>query len=67
MKIQAAAAGGVTGFAVLIVWLAGHFHLALSAEDGAIIAGLLASAAALVKKDGLRGIWRRIVNGNQDS
>lgn len=60
---NAAVAGGGTGLSVFIVWLLGHFHLALSAEDGAVVAGAVATIALFIGRNGLKGLWRRIWNG----
>lgn len=58
--------GGSAGLAVAVVWLVGNvFHLDLSAEAGAAIAGAVGTVALLIGRHGLRGLWRIIVNGNQ--
>lgn len=61
---NAAVAAGGSSLSVFVVWLLGHFHVALSAEDGAVIAGVVASAALFVGRNGLKGLWNRIVNGS---
>lgn len=60
---NAAVAGGGTGLAVFVVWLAGHLHVALSAEDGAVIAGGLATIVLFIGRNGVKGLWRRIWDG----
>jgi hypothetical protein len=62
---NAAVAGGGTSLSVLVVWLLGHFHVALSAEDGAVIAGALATVVLFIGREGIRGVWRRIWGGEQ--
>jgi len=60
---NAAVAGGGTGLAVFVVWLAGYLHLSLSAEDGAAIAGGLATVVLFVGREGIKGAWKRIWGG----
>ena len=60
---NAAVAGGGTSLSVLVVWLLGHFHVALSAEDGAVIAGALATVVLFVGREGIKGAWRRVWGG----
>lgn len=57
--------GGVTGIGTLVVWLLGRFHVSLSAEDGSIIAGGAAAVVLWIGRDGLAGIWNRILHGKQ--
>ena len=61
---NAAVAGGGTGLSVFVVWLLGHFHVALSAEDGAIVAGAVATVVLFVGKNGLVGLWNLLKHGN---
>jgi prepilin-type N-terminal cleavage/methylation domain-containing protein len=63
---NAAVAAGGSSLSVIVVWLLGRFHVALSAEDGAIVAGVVASVALFVGRNGLRGVWRRLVDGSGD-
>lgn len=60
---NAAVAGGTTGVGVVVVWLLGHFGVAVSAEVGAAIAGGAAAAALFIGRNGITGVWRRIVYG----
>jgi len=60
---NAAVAGGGTSLSVLVVWLLGHFHVALSAEDGAVIAGALATVVLFIGREGIKGAWRRVWGG----
>lgn len=63
---NATVAAGGSGLSVLVVWLAGNvFHWTLSAEDGAIVAGAVASAVLFVGRNGLAGIWNRLMHGNK--
>ena len=62
---NAAVAAGGSGLSVFVVWLLGHLHVALSAEDGAVVAGAVASVALFVGHNGLKGLWRKIWNGQQ--
>lgn len=61
---NATVAGGTGSLGVLVAWLLGHFGVALSAEDGAVIATLLAAAALFVGRNGLVGVWNRILHGS---
>jgi hypothetical protein len=60
----ASAAGGTTALATLLVWVLGHFHVALSAEDGALIAGALSTAVLFVWHYGVRNILRHLAGGD---
>ena len=60
---NAKVAAGGSGLSVLVVWVLGHFHVALSAEAGAIIAGAVASVALFIGREGIKGAWRRLING----
>ena len=60
---NAAVAAGGSGLSVFVVWLLGYLHVALGAEDGAIIAGAVASIALFVGRNGLKGIAKRIWGG----
>jgi len=65
---NAAVAAGGSSLSVFVVWLFTNiFHWSLSAEDGAAIAGAVAAAALFVGRNGLRGVWRRIVDGTDDT
>ena len=58
------AAGGTTVLATLLVWLLGHFQVALSAEDGALVAGALSTIALFVWHYGLLNILRQLARGD---
>jgi len=60
---NAAAAAGGSGLSVFVVWLLGHFHIDLSAEDGAIVAGAVASIVLYIGRNGVKGVWRRVWDG----
>lgn len=60
---NAAAAATTGGLATFVVWLLGHFHVDLSAEDGAVIAGAVASVVLYIGRNGIKGMWRRIWDG----
>ena len=60
---NAAVAAGGSSLSVIVVWLLGRFHVALSAEDGAIVAGVVASVALFVGRNGLKGVWKRLWGG----
>lgn len=61
---NAAVAAGGSSLSVFVVWLFTNvFHWSLSAEDGAAIAGAVAAFALFVGRNGVRGVWRRIVDG----
>lgn len=61
---NAAVAGGGSALSVFVVWLLGHLHVSLSAEDGAVVAGALATLMLFVGRNGLKGLWRKILSGN---
>lgn len=59
-------AGALAGaFGVLVTWLLGHYHVDLSAEDGASISTGLAALILYIGRDGLRGIFRTMWRGKQ--
>lgn len=58
---NAGAIGGALG--VLVSWLLGHYHIDLSAEDGAAISTVLAAFLLYVGRDGLRGLFRDLWRG----
>ena len=60
---NAAVAGTSGGLSVFVVWLLGRFHVALSAEDGAVIAGAAASVVLFIGRNGIGGTWNRIMHG----
>lgn len=62
---NAAVAAGGSGLSVFVVWLLGHFHVDLSAEDGAVIAGAVASVVLFIGRNGIKGLWKKIWNGEQ--
>ena len=55
--------GGALG--VLVTWLLGHYHVALSAEDGGAISTGLAALVLYIGRDGIRGIFRNLWRGKQ--
>ena len=63
---NATVAAGGSGLSVLVVWLLGYLHVALSAEAGAAIAGAVASVALFIGREGIKGAWRRLINGQQN-
>ena len=63
---NAAVAAGGSSLSAIVVWLLGHFHVALSAEDGAVIAGALATVVLFIGREGIRGVWRRIWGGSEN-
>ncbi len=60
---NATAAGGTGGVALLAVWLAGHFGINLSAEEGAGLSGALSVIVLAVGRDGVAGLARRLWRG----
>lgn len=60
---NAAVAAGGSSLSAIIVWLLGHFHVALSAEDGAIIAGAVSAVVLFIGREGVRGVWQRVWRG----
>jgi len=55
-----------SGLAVFVVWLLGKLGLNLNAEQGVIIAGLLATVIALVGREGIMGVWSRVLRGSRE-
>lgn len=60
---NAGALGGAIG--VLVSWLLGHYHVSLSAEDGAAISTGIATLLLYIGRDGIRGIFGTIWRGNR--
>lgn len=60
---NAALAGEVTIGGIIVTWLAGHFGVALSAEDSLAIGGSVVTLVLFVGREGLRGAWRRLLDG----
>ena len=60
---NAGAIGGALG--VLVTWLLGHYHVTLSAEDGAAISTGIAALILYIGRDGLRGLFHDIWRGNK--
>lgn len=60
---NAAVAAGGSSLSAIVVWLLGHFHVALSAEDGAVIAGAVSAVVLFVGREGIKGAWKRIWGG----
>jgi len=60
---NAAVAAGGSSLSAIIVWLLGHFHVALSAEDGAIVAGAVSAVVLFIGREGIKGAWRRVWGG----
>lgn len=61
---NATVAGSTSGAGVLVVWILGNiFHVDVSAESGAAIAGGVATLALLVGRHGVRGIVHTIWRG----
>lgn len=67
MKHPNATVGGGTGagLGALIAWLASNvFHLHLSAEEGAMIAGVVSAVALFVGRHGILGAWNALKHGD---
>lgn len=61
---NAAVGAGGSGLSVFVVWLATNvFHWSLSAEDGAVIAGAVVTVVLFVGRNGIKGLWKRLING----
>lgn len=61
---NAAVAAGGSSLSAFIVWICGNvLHWSLSAEDGAIIAGAVSALVLFIGRNGIRGLWKRIWNG----
>jgi hypothetical protein len=60
---NATVAGTSAGAGVLVVWLFGHFGVKLSAEDGAVVAGVASTVALLIGRNGLAGLWKTLLHG----
>ena len=61
---NATVAGGTASVSVLLVWLAGHFGVNLSAEAAAAIAGGLTVIVLAIGREGVKGIMSHIWSGN---
>jgi hypothetical protein len=57
------AGGGSVGFGVLLVWLAGHYGIDMSAEVGTILGGFAGALGGAVASVGLVGIGRTLLFG----
>lgn len=63
---NAAVAGTTSGAGVLLVWLLGNvFHIDLSAELGAAIAGGVGTVALFIGREGISGVWHTLWRGNK--
>jgi hypothetical protein len=51
------------GVGVLIVWLAGYFGLAISAEVATVIGGFVVVLGAAIGSYGIVGCWQRVIWG----
>lgn len=60
---KTAAGGGSVGFGVLLVWLAGHYGIDMSAEVGTMIGGFAAALGGAIASVGLIGIGRTLLFG----
>jgi hypothetical protein len=63
---NAAVAGSTSGLSVALVWFLGNVwpHVALSAELGAVIAGAASASLLFVGRNGIAGLWNRILHGS---
>jgi hypothetical protein len=59
------ALGSGSGLGALIVWIVGIAGIAMPAEVGAVVAGVIAGAALFIGKEGLKGLWHAIWFGSQ--
>ena len=60
------AAAAATGTAVVVIWIAELLGVdtgAVPAPVWVLVSGALATGAAILKRDGLRGAWQRLVEG----
>jgi hypothetical protein len=57
------AGGGSVGFGVLLVWLAGHYGIDMSAEVGTILGGFAGALGGAVASIGIVGIGRTLLFG----
>jgi hypothetical protein len=60
---KTAAGGGSVGLGVLIVWLAGHYGIDMSAEVGTMIGGFAGALGGAIASVGLVGIGRTLLFG----
>lgn len=56
---------GASTVATAIIWAVNKFTVPLTAEEGAIITGLVGTMIAVIGHKGLIGIWENILHGNQ--
>jgi hypothetical protein len=59
------ALGSGSGLGALIVWIVGIGGIAMPAEVGAVIAGVVAAVALLIGREGIKGLLRALWIGNQ--
>jgi hypothetical protein len=65
---NATTATGTAGVGVLAVWLLGNvFHIDISAETGAAIAGGVTAVVLFVGRHGVKGVWRALMHGDNDA
>lgn len=60
---NATLAGGTTSVGVIVVWLLGRYHVNLSAESGAAIAGGASTILLWIGRNGLLGAWNKLLRG----
>jgi hypothetical protein len=61
---NAAAAGLTSALAAALVWAASLAGVTVPDWAAALIAGAAASAVLFVGREGLRGTWRRLLDGS---
>lgn len=63
---NAAVAGTTSAAGVFVVWLLGNvFHVDLSAELGATIAGVASAVVLFVGREGIGGVWNTVLHGSK--
>ena len=63
---NATVAGGTSAVGVAVVWFLGNIwpKVSISAELGAAIAGGASTILLYIGREGVAGLWRRIIHGN---
>ena len=61
---NAAVAGGGTGVAAAVIWIASLLHVTLTAYEAVGIAGVLTTVVLFIGRRGIKGAFSDIWNGN---
>lgn len=62
---NASTATGLGGVGVFVVWLLGHLHVSLGAEDATVISVAITSLGLFIGRSGVKGLFKAIWRGGQ--